>query len=55
MKISITNKIHDLLVPITNRWADEQTFWSKHFEVFQTHSKGLFSNAKFFLRLKEVA
>ena len=59
MTIRIPKIIHEFLAPITNRWADEQTFWSKHFEVFESHSKGLFSSRKFFLRttklFKEVA
>ena len=59
MEIRIPKITYNFLVTITNRWADEQTFWSNHFEVFELHSKGLFSNRKFFLRttklFKEVA
>ena len=55
MNIRIPEKIADMLVPITNRWDDEkETIWAKHFEVIEIHSKGLFTNRKFFLRTKEV-
>ena len=55
MKIRIPKIIHDILVPITNHWADDkETIWSKNFEVIEIHSKGLFTNAKWFLQTKEI-
>ena len=59
MKLRIPEIIYEILVPITNRWADEQTFWSRYFEVYEIHFKGIFTNRRFYLRkakiFKEVA
>ena len=53
MKIRIPKIIHEILVPIVNKWKHEKSnILSRNFNVTQTHEKGWFVNGKFFIQSK---